>query len=581
MTPENTSRSTEKQFRALTVVAVCALGFLAYTNTFQGKFVWDDVSSVLLHQRVRDASFSSFKQLFQEDQHAYVGGQGNFYRPLVAASFMLDFYLSGAEGTFEPNVESTHPSTFIFHLSSLAWHIAAALLLFALLTRLGAPRAVRCLVSIAYIVHPLHTEAVAYISGRADSMATALVFGALCLALPRQDRAAPIVAVAGSIFLFAAALLSKESAAIYPLLLFVCLIFIPWNSFENTAGAKLRRLAPALLALLLLAGYAVLRTTSLNFGSDSTLPDTTFAHRLVEVAQAFGLYIRLIFVPTGLHMERTLVDIPGWFAVVGFALILLAVALLVISLRRKNNRAATGIAWFLVTWFPISGIYPLNAPLAEHWMYLPMAGLLWAVAELLCPAQLVPPRRSVVAVGALACVWMTALLSITVARNNDWHDNESIYTETLRYNPDSARVQYNLAVTYSDLMDNPLAAKRHYEAVVRIREADKKRSPEKANQFWDDELQAHLSLGDIYLEQGDYRNAVEHCRVVASITPNPDRPDLVDMIAMAYFGLGRSYLAVGQVPQAMTFFDEAVKGHPDLGPEIRRLTANYPTPGPV
>ena len=75
MTLENTRPVTEAQFRALTVVAVCALGFLAYANTFQGEFVWDDVSSVLLHQRVQDASFSSFKQLFKEDQHAYAGGQ--------------------------------------------------------------------------------------------------------------------------------------------------------------------------------------------------------------------------------------------------------------------------------------------------------------------------------------------------------------------------------------------------------------------------------------------------------------------------------------------------------------------------
>lgn len=582
MTLENTSRTTETQFRALTIVAVCALGFLAYANTFQGEFVWDDVSSVLLHQRVQDASFSSFKQLFKEDQHAYAGGQGNFYRPLVAVSFMLDFYLSNADGAFDLDKASSYPSTFIFHFSNIAWHIAAAVLVFALLTRLGAPRAVRCLVPVIYVVHPLHTEAVAYISGRADSMTAVFTLASICLALPRQPGLARIAAIAASVLLFAAGLLSKESAAIYPALLFVCLVFIPWKSFETTVAAKVGRLSPVLLAVLLLAGYLYLRMGILNFGSDSTPPDSSFAQRLVEVAQAFALYVRLIFVPTGLHMERLLVDVPTWFAAVGFALILLSIALLFLSLKLKNYRAATGIAWFLVAWFPISGIFTLNAPMAEHWMYLPMVGFLWALAELLCPAREPGPlRRPVIPVAILACIWMSTLLSLTVVRNNAWHDNVSIYTETLRYNPDSVRVQFNLASTYSHLLGNTIAAKRHYEAVLKIYEAKKERSSESATLFWNEELDSHLTLGEIYRGQGDYQKAAEHFFVVASIVPDPDRPDNIRRIATANYGLGHSFLAVGRVPQAMDYFRKVPEGRPDLLAEIRSITANYPDQAPA
>ena len=582
MTLENTRPVTETQFRALTVVAVCALGFLAYANTFQGEFVWDDVSSVLLHERVQDASFSSFKQLFVEDQHAYAGGQGNFYRPLVAASFMLDFYLANRGGAFDLDNAASYPSTFIFHFSSIAWHIAAAVLVFALLTRLGAPRAVRCLVPIIYVIHPLHTEAVAYISGRADSMAAVFTLAAICFALPRQPGLARIAAIAASVLFFAAGLLSKESAAIYPALLFVCLVFIPWKSFETSTAAKVTRLSPALLALLLLAGYVYLRMGILNFGSDSTPPDSTFAERLVEVAQAFALYIRLMFVPTGLHMERLLVDVPKWFAAVGLVLIVLTVALLLFSLRLKNYRAATGLAWFLVAWFPISGIFTLNAPMAEHWMYLPMIGLLWALAELLCPAP-EPGRlcRPVIPVAILACIWMSTLLSLTVARNSDWHDNVSIYTETLRYNPDSVRVQFNLASTYSHLLGNPIAAKRHYEAVLGHYAAKKKSSPESAATFWNEELDSHLTLGEIYRGQGEYQKAAEHFVVVASIVPDPSRPDNIRRIATANYGLGHSFLAVGRVPQAMEYFRKVPEGRPDLLAEIRSITAKYPEQAPV
>ena len=74
---------------AVVLAAACA----AYLNTLDGEWVWDDVSSVLLHKHVQEPA--KFFQLFREDQHAFGRGQGNFYRPLVAASFMVDYAISG------------------------------------------------------------------------------------------------------------------------------------------------------------------------------------------------------------------------------------------------------------------------------------------------------------------------------------------------------------------------------------------------------------------------------------------------------------------------------------------------------
>ena len=83
---------TARAYYLLVSVAVCLLGTVAYVNTFDGEWVWDDASSVLLHQHVQDPS--KLFQLFQEDQHAFGRGDGNFYRPLLSVTFMLDFLLS-------------------------------------------------------------------------------------------------------------------------------------------------------------------------------------------------------------------------------------------------------------------------------------------------------------------------------------------------------------------------------------------------------------------------------------------------------------------------------------------------------
>lgn len=66
------------------VILVALAGTLVYINTFHADWVWDDVSSVLLHKHVQTPS--SVFQLFLEDQHAFGRGQGNFYRPLVSLS---------------------------------------------------------------------------------------------------------------------------------------------------------------------------------------------------------------------------------------------------------------------------------------------------------------------------------------------------------------------------------------------------------------------------------------------------------------------------------------------------------------
>src|SRR5512145_2849251 len=95
MDPRNTdSGPSDAGFRRLILLLLALACIAAYANTLSGAWVWDDASSVLLHKHVQDPG--RFFQLFREDQHAFGRGQGNFYRPLVSASFMLDYQLSGA-----------------------------------------------------------------------------------------------------------------------------------------------------------------------------------------------------------------------------------------------------------------------------------------------------------------------------------------------------------------------------------------------------------------------------------------------------------------------------------------------------
>ena len=546
----------ESSSRTAVVFAIIAAGLLAYANTFTGEFVWDDASSILLHETVQNPS--RFFELFREDQHAYGRGQGNFYRPLVAASFMLDYALATGDGGGDP-----HP--FVFHVTSVAWHVAAALLFFALLTRLRAPLFVRAAAPLLYVLHPLHTEAVAYISGRADSMAAALMFAGLVFATWDETTRRRAIGGALTALCFVAALLSKESALIFPVLLAVCGAY---RSRALLVGEKsgVRRHWLVLLgvSVVILGVYIALRSTVLQFAAPEANAAAPLGQRLAETLQAFALYAGLIVAPNELHMERTLVGVGGWATFAGLVLIAACVIAAVVAYRRRYYRIGVGLAWFVATWLPISGLFPLNAPMAEHWLYVPLAGLLWAFMEVV--ALLPRPAMNVAAV-ALA-VWGFFLLGATVNRNLDWRSNEALFRATLQENPDSLRVRYNLAVTYEDILDNPTGAAREYEALIARYEQAASQNSVVARGYAPTALEAQLSLGQLLLERRDAAGARD--AYVGALQLAADW-GLDGYLGQAAFGLGQAYLGLGEHEAAIREFERAVRVQPELAPAVQRL----------
>jgi len=232
---------TQRQYTWTASVALVLLGFLAYANTFSGDWVWDDVSSVLLHENVQNPA--KLGQLFREDQHAFGRGEGNFYRPLVSVSFMVDFLLS-----YDPTLDTAaikgYPDVkpFLFHLSNTLWHCAASVLLFLLLGRLGAPRMVQAAASVLFVLHPMHTEAVAYISGRADMMSATFILAALLCATTDAGGTKRLVGITFSGLFFILGLCSKESTMIYPVLLAIVIALRPRS--EGAASAQATWIRP-------------------------------------------------------------------------------------------------------------------------------------------------------------------------------------------------------------------------------------------------------------------------------------------------------------------------------------------------
>ncbi|HRK35232.1 MAG TPA: hypothetical protein PLJ47_11615 [Candidatus Hydrogenedentes bacterium] len=548
---------TEKQFRWCAVALIVFAAILAYANTFTSDFVWDDASSILLHEDVKNPA--NVIQLFLKDQHPFGRGQGNFYRPLVSLTFMIEYWLSKpAEAVEGAPAPLQLLSPFLFHVGNTLWHALVAVLMFAFMTQLDAPRFVRLLAPLVYVVHPLHTEAVAYISGRADSMAAAFALAALCAAFSTRSK----MPVLWCGLFFACALLSKESAIIFPFVLLLAYVLLKKEAVTTEEAPPRRSLLASLIVSGVLVGvYGALRFTVLNFSEESSSTTTALSQRLLEAGQAFALYLKLIFIPLNLHMERTLNGVPAWLSIAGWISLLLLVLVIGAAYFANKKRIAFGLCFFLLTWFPISGIFPLNAPMAEHWLYLPLIGFTWAFFEILWLLVGKTPLRY--PTYAAAYVVVLLLVLATTTRNHDWRDNQTLYLATLRENPDSLRVHFNLAVTYEDLLNNSSGARRQYERVLELHQARKAQAdnPAVSGVFYDDEMESHLSLARIYAKENLPDRAQAHFEVLR-------RLNLTDKNAAI---LSRTYLEYAQLLVQMGRGEDANKILQEGGERIPAL----------
>jgi len=177
------------------------------------------------------------------------------------------------------------------------------------------------------------------------------------------------------------------------------------------------------------------------------------------MARALGDYGRLLIFPTNLHMDRTVFDPIGyrsrvdWRKEIGveylsiLGLSVLA-ALVFGSARRGRGQLMRifGSSWFLAGYLPVSNIVPLNATVAEHWLYLPSVGFLIFLAG--CAVEL-PSRHRKLAV-ALALLAIAGLSILSHTRSADWVTAETFYRRTLAAGGTSARTGVNLGLIYAN-----------------------------------------------------------------------------------------------------------------------------------
>jgi Flp pilus assembly protein TadD len=441
-----------------------ALGFIIRLPAIQGQLIWDDIHLAQDNPFIR----SPLLALEAFRHYLFLDSFSGHYRPVQNLSYMLDYFFW-----------NTDPAGF--HLSNILLHVAAGLLLYRLLTHLFGKKAglwesddpgsarVRALaafvISGIWMVHPVHSAAIDYISGRADSLAFVFSAGGWLLVL--RARTAKGRWLKGITYLLAAlsgvlALCSREIACIWILIFLVHTL-----AFARDIGKK-AKITTILCCALVLGIYAELRRLPVARAEPGFTENWSAPVRSTLMLRALGDYGRLMVFPGNLHMERSIFD-PGnylsreswrktaateYLSILGLAVL---TAFIYGCARRGMGRRMRimGTVWFFGAYLPISNLVQLNATVAEHWLYLPSVGFLLFLGG--CALDL--PRRFAATLTAVTAIAILALSVRSTIRSSDWSNEEKFYKRTLAAGGTSCRVGVNLGQIYANRGEYAIAEK--------------------------------------------------------------------------------------------------------------------------
>ena len=411
----------------LFAILAVLFGFTVHMPALQGQLVWDD--QYLAHDNPFIKSPILILEAFRH--YLFLDSFSAHYRPVQNLSFIFDYAF-------------WNTNTYGFHLTNVLLHLTSGILLCFLLRRLFRPwggetttSLAALLVALLWIVHPVHSAAVDYISGRADSLAFTFGCGGWLLVLcgrGRQSRFARFScwALAGASGMLA--LCSREIAVVW-FVLFLLHTFL----FDREANRSFRfaSLACCITLLGLCIGLRQLPEQRPHFNPSSEWSPPT---RAILMLRALGDYGRLMVFPGNLHMERTVIDPNNYrtkqswrdsvnseyLSILGLFIALAASAA---CIRKGPGQAMRifGATWFVVGYLPVSNIIELNATVAEHWLYLPSVGFLIFLAG--CATDL--PRNFRKASVALASCAVVGIGIRSAIRSTDWITPEIFYQRTV------------------------------------------------------------------------------------------------------------------------------------------------------
>lgn len=423
---------------SLLLGAILSLTALLYAATLRFGFVYDDHSQIVDNATVQSWRFVPQYFRAQVWGYLYPGMPGNYYRPLNVLWFRLNDALFGL-----------HPAAW--HATTILLHLAVVTLIYRLARRLSGKPLVAAFTALLFAVHPMRHEVVGWVSGSTESLWSVLFLAAFLAYLKSRDGRC-VLWMASSCALYAAALMSKETAIMLPVIVFAHAWIYGGAEPERTSEFPAKRLPQAVglgaVYVPVAMAYLAVRIRVLQgFSHPGNLPAKTFLFTLPSVVL---FYIKQWLLPV--HLAE-FYDLPlrSRFNVAHVLLPVLGLVALLLAVwfwrgRMGPREVAFSVAWTFTLLLPALDLPNVPELVHDRYFYLPSFGaclLLGLLMERLAHGAVVfgLPRKWM-----LATLGLLVLLSYDTARaTRYWMDDYALFEHSYQIAPKNTTVRNNYA----------------------------------------------------------------------------------------------------------------------------------------
>jgi protein O-mannosyl-transferase len=490
-------------------VALLALTVIVYWPVKQARFIWDDDDHL-----TENPAMTSPDGLVKIWSSLSVSR----YYPLTLTAFWAQRRLWGL-------------NPLPYHAVNVILHGLNAILIYLTLRRLQVRPA--WIAAAIWAIHPVNVESVAWITELKNVQSGTFFFLAL-LGFLQSERTGSRGWYMCSVGFAVAAVLSKSSTVILPLVLLLC---VWWQRRQITRRDWLR-IAPFFLIALPMA----LLTIAEQRGRVQSQPAwaLSLVDRFCIAGRAPWFYAGKLLWPPNLafiypHWSVLGKSPASWFAWLGIAVV---VALGWRHRQKSWARAGLfGFAYFVVALLPVLGFFNIYffrySFVADHFQYLAGIGVVALACAMIANAIPSLHLRLIIAAAALVSLGFLSRQHLLI-----FADEEALWRDTITRNPRAVIAQNNLGL----VLYGQLQYRHAIECFVRALQVDP------------DSAEPHYNLGLVLTEIGHYEEAAIQMRYAVQVAPS---------FAKAENGLGFDLLQLGQTGEAAVHLRRALELNPD------------------
>lgn len=533
---------SDRKISIVVLLLLILAGGVLYSNSSRHEFSLDDDHSIVRNPAVR--SLEQIPSYFTNPKTFSVLQTNIDYRPVLQVSYALNHAFS----------DYRMPG---WHWTQVAIHIWCAVGLFfftrLLLSQVEGERQramlVASLASFVFLVHPVNSGVVNYVSARSSSLTAAFLLTAFCFELLDRRKTAWVMMLL--------ALFTKVEAVAALAVFWGLSVLRSEDEWPGRLKGKFRQWMPYLGAVLIYMAARQAAMQGIDFAGFAGASGVTRWMYLCTQTTAWWAYLEHWFAPFNLVADNTAYPVYKWLfsppvmmACLGWGTVILALW----SAAGKRPHFSLLVLSYIALLSPTSSIVPLAEMVNEHRPYLPVAliSVIFVTGLVRLGEKL--PNSGRIALALLTLGWLGCLSATTWQRNRVFDNASTYWADVLKKAP-SARAHNNFGLTL--MKEGKMEeARRHFEESVKLAPAyciahinlaialhNTDRLPE-ARQHYDLAVQydrgdgnAQVWRGRFFLKTREYDKARDDFLTAEKLTN--DHYSINTGLAQAYAGLGR------------------------------------------